>query len=473
MPNTLILSPNDSLERNLLLHTESLNGCTLHRVPSSREACHVLSTERIQTVVVDFRGEEAEEQSSRLLDWLDTTESVTLPKLVAVSDRGFGRVCWSVVDRLVTQHVSVPFEPLQLAKAVTTAAHMNSHEHPQVRSIHIQSRRLEANGLRFTTRTPAMFGMIDQLERVATHDVTLLFIGETGTGKTYLGHLIHELSPRHGGPFFATACGALPPDLIESELFGHVKGAFTSADRNAEGRFSAASGGSLLLDEIDVLGPKEQSKLLRVIETGKYEPVGSTETKNANVRLIVASNVDLRDLAQRNQFRTDLYYRLNILEFHLLPLRERPFDILPMADRFIEESARTHGIEVSRMDAGFLQLLKDYHWPGNIRELQNQMRRAVLFSNKGLLTPNCLSIDRAAMGAVNGNRNGGQTLQVVGWNLNNRMASSEREILQETLRAHNNNRAATARALGISRTALYKKLHRFGLLHFGELVPQN
>lgn len=466
MTKTIILSTNDSLERCLDDYRSELGDCELQRLATSREACHQLLSETIRTVVLDFRDVDSEYESCRLLDWLDTNDRIAMPKIVAISNRGFERVCWSVVDRLVTNHLKWPTDPSQVAEMIAQSSKSNGPIRDQIRSVHLQSRVLEANGMRFSTRTRAIFDMIDQIQRVADHNVTLLFIGETGTGKSFLGHLIHEMSPRRNGPFFATACGALPPDLIESELFGHVKGAFTSADRNSEGRFAAAKGGSLLLDEIDVLGPKEQSKLLRVIETGKYEPVGSTETKIADVRLIAASNVDLRDLAQRGQFRTDLYYRLNILEFHLLPLRERPLDIIPLADKFITESSQNHGIEISRMDASFLQILKSYHWPGNLRELQNQMRRAVLFSQNGTLTADCLAIDRSLTIDAQEAREKA-ALSGGGWSLTHRMASSEKEILEETLRAHNNNRAATARALGISRTALYKKLHRLGLIGFG------
>jgi transcriptional regulator with PAS, ATPase and Fis domain len=307
-----------------------------------------------------------------------------------------------------------------------------------------------------------MFSMLETLEHISTHDVTLLFIGETGTGKTYLATLVHELSGRRNGRFLTTACGALPPDLIESELFGHVRGAFTSADRTKIGRFEAAEGGTLLLDEIDVLGAKEQVKLLRVIETGEYEPVGSAETKSSNVRLIVASNVDLKGLTEKDKFRSDLYYRLNVLEFHLLPLRERPMDLVPLAMEFLDESCDEHSIAVERVDVHFLRLLKHYHWPGNLRELKNQMRRAVLFSKNHLVTADVLS--QALLSVPHDGTNGSSTSQLPGWNLNERMAQSEKEILEETLRAHNNNRTATARALGISRVGLYKKMRRFGLL---------
>jgi transcriptional regulator with PAS, ATPase and Fis domain len=184
------------------------------------------------------------------------------------------------------------------------------------------------------TFTPEMFEILDELKVAARHEVTVLLIGETGSGKTYLARLIHELSERRDQRFCTVACGALPPDLIESELFGYVKGAFTGADKDREGKFAAAGKGTLLLDEIDALTPEQQAKLLRVIETGEYEQVGSNETKRSEARLVVASNYNLEDLVKQGTFRTDLYYRLNILSFRLLPLRERPWDIEYLARRF-------------------------------------------------------------------------------------------------------------------------------------------
>jgi DNA-binding NtrC family response regulator len=240
------------------------------------------------------------------------------------------------------------------------------------------------------TFTPEMFDMMEEIKVAARHNVTVLLIGETGSGKTFLAKLIHELSERRDERFCNVACGALPPDLIESELFGYVKGAFTGADRDREGKFAAAGRGTLLLDEIDVLPMEQQAKLLRVIETGEYEPVGSNETQYSQARLIVASNYNLEELVRSGNFRTDLYYRLNILNFHLLPLRQRPWDIEYLVRKFALEHSRTHSIPLRSIEPSFFEALRAYNWPGNVREMENVVRRAVLYCQRGVLTVNDL-----------------------------------------------------------------------------------
>lgn len=461
MSTILIISPDETLRDGLGTILASLQGYSVQQVERAADAITAVRKGLDWVVLVDFREPACSSEMDALLEHLNGLSNQSCVQVIGITDRGYPRIVWRWLDQLVAGCVMTPVCPDSLLRRLSgdddgTAASVGR----------VEQRSLIADGWSFTTRTSAIFPLLGQLELVAARDVTLLLTGETGTGKSYLARLIHELSERRSGPFFATACGALPPDLIESELFGHVRGAFTSAVRSSVGRFEAARGGTLLLDEIDVLGAKEQSRLLHVIETGKYEPVGSTDTKTADVRLIVASNVDLKRLAEQHQFRADLYYRLNVLEFYLPPLRQRPRDIVPLATQFIDDTCQRHSIPITHMSSDFLALLKQYHWPGNIRELLNQMRRAVLLSKDGMLTTDSLSLDVQAEACETEPE--GQPKQPVrrpaGWNLNRRLACSEREFLVETLRAHNNNRAATARALGISRTALYKKLQRLGLV---------
>jgi DNA-binding NtrC family response regulator len=313
----------------------------------------------------------------------------------------------------------------------------------------------------FATFTPSLYSVLGNLEVAARHDFTILLVGETGTGKTFLAKLIHELSPRATGPFVTVACGSLPNDLMDSELFGHVKGAFTGADRQKAGKFDAAARGTILLDEVDVLGLPQQTKLLRVLETGEYEAVGSNETQFANVRTIVASNQSLEALVGINQFRADLLYRLKQVKFEIPPLRRRPRDIPLLAERMIEECCRQEGLSIRGISPSFWEALATYSWPGNLRELRNETRRAVLFCRGRELSPEHLS--PSVMEEVARRGQGDAPSSV----LAGQVALTEQDIIEQMLRTQNFNRAATARALGISRVTLYNKIRKYGIRLIG------
>ena len=428
---------------------------------SCEEAEAVLARRIPEAVFVDLRKSAAWEDPAGLLDRLNRKTRRRAP-VVAVSDDGY--VCdWAAMADLITSgHLQLPVDRKQLFNLLEfeLAGNLFQHNPGLSEPCVVQSRSVA-----FKTYTPAMAELFDNLKMVASHDVTLLLVGETGTGKTTMARMIHELSGRRESRMLTVSCGAIPNELIESELFGHVKGSFTSADRSKIGKFEAAGAGSLLLDEIDVLDRARQAKLLRVIETGEFEPVGSNETRVSKARLIVASNVDLKQLVEQNEFRADLFYRLNVLEFRLLPLRERPGDIVPLALDFVEEFCRVHKVEIRRVHPDFLACLKNYSWPGNVRELKNHIRRAVLFCQTGQLTPENLaphfleSMKEAAPPEVPP----AATLQE-GAGLLEMVAASERALLEQALRRNNNNRTATARALKLSRVGLYKKMKKYGMI---------
>jgi transcriptional regulator with PAS, ATPase and Fis domain len=276
--------------------------------------------------------------------------------------------------------------------------------------------------------------------------------GETGTGKTRLARSIHELSPRRADPFVVVNCGALAANLIESEMFGHVKGAFTGADRDRIGKFTDARDGTLVLDEIDSLPLSSQAKLLRAVEERVFEPVGSNKSQPMRARLIAASNRQLDKEVEAGRFRSDLYYRLNVVQFYLPPLRERRSEISNLIAGFITEFTARNGRPAQGFAEEALHAIEAYDWPGNIRELRNVIERAVALCPGGEIRLRDLpeAIGRAAARSTS-------TCSAAVKD----PASAARIV--EALEKHGNNRLRAAVELGISRMTLYKKLHAFGL----------
>jgi two-component system response regulator HydG len=312
-----------------------------------------------------------------------------------------------------------------------------------------------------------MNDLMKQARQVAPLDITLLLTGETGTGKTRLARLIHELSPRCDEPFVVIDGGALAPALIDSEMFGHIKGAFTGADHARPGKFAAAGGGTLLLDDVDALPPTVQAKLLRVVEDRVFEPVGSNRSQPVEARLIVASNRALQQEVSAGRFRADLYYRLNVVSFHLPPLREQPNRVPELVTHFLKDYAARSGRPVEGMDVEAISVLQAYSWPGNIRELRNVIERAVILcpnrhigvgdlppSLHSTLSP-ALSIACPPVYVVDG------PLSRLGFR--STKEKIEAALIREALQKHGNNRSRAARELGICRQTLSRKLRQYGL----------
>lgn len=313
---------------------------------------------------------------------------------------------------------------------------------------------------------PEMLDIMEQLRRVIPQETTLLLVGETGTGKTQLARLIHELSPRRDEPFMVVDCGSLSPSLVESEMFGHVKGAFTGADRDHAGKFAAAGKGTLLLDEINSLPLPLQSKLLRAVDDRMYEPVGSTRSLPLQARVIAASNVPLEDEVAANRFRADLYYRLNVVGFFLAPLRERRGTIIPLANKFLANFAQRNGRNIRRLAPDVLQALTEYDWPGNIRELRNVIERGVALAPGTEIQLRDLPDSMRAPRRWNEVNGESSVITEIPGILPLAKTKEEAEIIRirQALTKHKNNRLRAAAELGISRMGLYKKLHKYGLM---------
>lgn len=316
----------------------------------------------------------------------------------------------------------------------------------------------------FVFASRAMRELYDHIEAAAGSDTHVLLTGETGTGKSHVSRAIHELSARRKKPFVVVECGGLSPTLLESELFGHVRGSFTGADRDHVGKFAVVEDGTILLDEIDCVPLEAQAKLLRVLEDRVYEPVGANRTARFRARVIAATNRPLEQLAAEGKFRSDLYFRLNVLEFGLPPLRDCREAIGPLAENFLNfynQRAR-RAIDGITFDA--LEALQAYDWPGNIRQLRNTIERAVTLCRGETLDVADLpaAIRTAAIAA-------GQPLSpAVHGETRNQLdvarQHGERQRILQALAKHDNNRTRVAKELGISRVALYKKLRKFGLV---------
>jgi DNA-binding NtrC family response regulator len=301
-----------------------------------------------------------------------------------------------------------------------------------------------------------MLRIFDMIDSIADTKATVLITGESGTGKSLIARAIHRRSSRRNKPFVEIACGALPETLLESELFGHVAGAFTGAAGDKLGKFMQADGGTIFLDEISTASPGMQVKLLRVLQEMEFEQVGGNKTFRVDSRVILATNEDLSQAVAAGRFRQDLFYRVNVINIELPNLRERIADIPLLAKHFLEHICQETGKKLQGFSDEALVALQRHRWPGNVRELQNIVERAVLLGKGDRITVDDLPLNLAAIAPVGAVPASGRTLKQA-------LEAPERQIILEVLESNNWNRHATAETLGINRTTLYKKMKRLGL----------
>jgi two-component system response regulator HydG len=354
--------------------------------------------------------------------------------------------------------VQKPFKSAVILRVVERAL-----EHQRLRTENTILRRELAEavpdavrGRPIVGRSPAMTATMETVRQAAASSATVLLTGESGTGKELMARALHEHSPRVGGPFVVVNCAALPESILESELFGYERGAFTGANERKDGRIVRAHGGTLFLDEVGELSSAVQAKLLRVLQEGEVEPLGSTDTVQVDFRLIAATNRDLEQAVKEGRFREDLYYRLAVIGIELPPLRDRPEDIALLAEHFLERYAAKNQRSVRTMTPEVRQALARYRWPGNVRELENVVERAVVLNRSGTLglddlPPPLRSAEQAGPGI---RREGSQLVIPVG----TRLDEVERALILETLKETGGDKSLAAQLLGIAARTVYRKL---------------
>jgi len=295
------------------------------------------------------------------------------------------------------------------------------------------------------------------IEAVADTKSTVLLTGESGAGKTMIARAIHHNSSRRNGPFIEVNCGALPDTLLESELFGHVRGAFTGAISDKRGKFEAADGGTIFLDEISTATPALQVKLLRVLQERSFERVGGTDTIHVDVRVIIATNTDLARMVREGTFREDLYYRVNVVSIDMPPLRDRVGDIRLLGDHFLKQCCERLGKKVTGFDRAAMKIMLHYGWPGNVRELENVVERALVLCQADRITPRDLP-------PILLNGRSGEYISQTVLPLRVALEKPEKKIIEHSLQLNNWNRQKTAMMLGINRTTLFNKMRKYDLL---------
>jgi DNA-binding NtrC family response regulator len=377
---------------------------------------------------------------------LQAETSVVIMTAYATVDTAVAAMKDGAYDYLVK-----PFEPEELSLMTSKIVAQQS-----LLRENVLLRKLARREYRFrdlVSKSPAMQGLFELARTAARSESTILILGESGTGKELLARAIHAESPRHGGPFVAVSCAALTETLLESELFGYEKGAFTGAVGQRRGKFELASGGTLFLDEIGDVSPKLQMDLLRVLEDRRFYRVGGTEPLRADVRFVAATNRDLPKAVQQGQFRDDLFYRLNVIALTLPPLRERREDIPLLVEHFVETLGAQTGRRVDGVSAEALDALCAHDWPGNVRELRNALERALVVAPGRIIEKKDLGLTAPGAGAA-GNH---------GTHRRASLEEVEHEHIEAVLADTGGNVSQAARILGIDRVTLYNKMKKYGL----------
>jgi DNA-binding NtrC family response regulator len=456
MPTILIVEDEAKMRRLLELNLAEDGFITLS-AGGAEDGLKLLRENQVDLVLTDLKL-----PGMNGLEFLHTVkrQNAALPVVVMTA---FGSVETAVeaMKAGASDYVLKPFSLSEMRMVI--------HKELDVSNLREENRSLrEALGKRYShpnivTRSIKMQEVLATVDRVASTNSTVLLGGESGVGKDLIARAIHEKSRRASGPFIKINSTAIPENLLESELFGYEKGAFTGANTSKPGKFELADKGTLFLDEIGDVPPLTQVKLLRVLQEREFERLGGTKTVKVDVRLIAATNRDLREALEQGTFREDLYYRLNVVPIDIAPLRQRKEDIPDLVNLFIARFAGDSGKPVQSISREAMQIMVNYHWPGNVRELQNIIERACALAKSTVLEAADVHLDQRPAKAANsasGFLPDGMTLEH--W---------EDEMIREALRRANGNKSQAARLLGLSRNALRYRLSKIGIADEGEKEP--
>jgi DNA-binding NtrC family response regulator len=431
----------------LLLRNDGMQVTTVSSPAGLLEAAR---SESFDVAIIDLNYTRDTTSGREGLDLLPQIHAIdpTLPVIVMTA-WGTIEVAVEAMRRGARDFIEKPWDNHRVLTVVRNQASY-SREVRRSRRLEAENQLLRAAGDEdFIAESPAMRAVLDTVERIAPSDASVLITGENGTGKGLIARLIHKLSHRASKPFIAVNMGSIPETVFESEMMGHVRGAFTDAKTDRVGRFELADGGTLFLDEIGNVPLSQQAKLLRIIETGEFERVGSSRTQRADVRIVAATNANLNELVAQGRFRQDLLFRLNTIELPLPALRERREDILPIAYRRLAALAAKYGRRIEGFDDAAVQMLRTYSWPGNVRELGNIIERAVLMARTANITAADLRLDMQVPAAP-----GIEAMS---------LEDAERLLIRTALRRAEGNVNAAAEALGLSRSAMYRRLEKLGI----------